>query len=319
MHAFVKRVFRRAAAPARRGSATRPGARPTLEALEDRQLLTVPGITSISHVASSPLVSELIAALPCGDRRILTAIDPRVQFVNNLYADLLNRQPDTAGAQGWERILVCGDNSTADSRRALRLQVANGFLHGDEYIRKFVGNLYSQEVGGTDPNFTADVAGLEGGTLTTRDFRANVLAGDAYFTSHGGTIDSQGVARNFTAWVDSVFVDLVGRHFDATRPLDGRVSNALNHDLFRGISPVTARTWAVQQVQADLEAKTHRVQLLYKQFLNQPLTTPLDAAGQQLAQDLYVNKSECDVMAQILVSDAYYAKGTWQVPTIQLH
>jgi hypothetical protein len=297
MHAFVKRVFRRAAAPARRGSATPPSARPTLEALEDRQLLTITGIPHTGH-----LQDQIDPASLQQDLRYALFGDPRVQFVNNLYTDLLNRQPDAA-AQGWEQILINGDNSTADSRRALRLQVANGFLHSDEYIRKFVGGLYSQEVGSTDPNFAADVAGLEGGTLTTQDLRANALASDAYFRSHGGT---------YQGWEDAVFMDLVGRHFSLSYQLDGQVAEQLNRDLAH-LPLATALANFAHTVQLDLAAKTHRVQLLYNQFLNQPLTTPLDAAGQQLAQNLYtnMNNTEFDVMAQVLASDAYYAKGVY--------
>jgi hypothetical protein len=63
-----------------------------------------------------------------------TSGTPNQVYVNQLYHDLLRREPDPGGFMAWTSLL--------DHNQATRSQVAAGFVHSQEFLRQEVSDLY---------------------------------------------------------------------------------------------------------------------------------------------------------------------------------
>jgi uncharacterized repeat protein (TIGR01451 family) len=140
----------------------------------------------------------LLAGQP-GDGTIQT-------FVQNLYRELLGREPDTSGDDFWVSYLTEHNNAAGQS------QVIQGFLDSPEYAQHYVTTLYNvilgraPDAGGlqfwTQAMGQPGTSGTHGGGVDEKDIVAGFFGSDEFFSKSGNTAQS---------WVNALYEDLLGR------------------------------------------------------------------------------------------------------------
>ncbi|HEV3339981.1 MAG TPA: DUF4214 domain-containing protein, partial [Pirellulales bacterium] len=126
-------------------------------------------------------------------------------FVQNLYRELLGRQPDTNGQAYWVSVFqqIASTNGAAVAQQVL----VGAFLGSPEYNQHLVQGIYVDFL-----RRPADAQGLffwsdelEAG-VDEKVVLANIVGSDEYFADAGG---------NVTGWVNALYRDLLGRPADA--------------------------------------------------------------------------------------------------------
>ncbi len=132
------------------------------------------------------------------DTGLGASLTPNASFVNNLYIDLLRRQPGPSEIAGWTSALDAG---------ASRSQVVLGFLASTEFRGEVIQKDYL-----TFLHRKADgdgLAGWESGMangLSAQRLLASILSSNEYVQDQGGTT---------TGWLTGLYGDLLGRAPDA--------------------------------------------------------------------------------------------------------
>src|SRR5262249_40939482 len=158
-------------------------ARPSVEALEKRELLD-----SSTSLLVQPKIVPHGAPPPVFDHSA---------FVTGLYFDLLQRQPQASEVAIWNAALNAG---------ASRAQVANGFLASDEYHADLIRQDYQTLLGRA-----ADPVGLQFWLqamrkgLSPQQTTAAFLASGEYYQRQGGTLQG---------WLNALYHDTLGRAAD---------------------------------------------------------------------------------------------------------
>jgi hypothetical protein len=170
---------------------------------------------------------------------------PARPYVFQVYADLLDRNPDQSGMDTWSRALAAG---------APRASVANAITASDEYRSRLIRATYQRYLGRyAEPAGLATWLGQMRAGVRIEDIQAGFVASDEFWRRHGSTREgwvtglygtvlgrtpssaevrwwasrmaggaSRGdVARGFlysteylTTVVDGYYVDVLGRHID---------------------------------------------------------------------------------------------------------
>ncbi|WP_158370922.1 DUF4214 domain-containing protein [Cellulosimicrobium cellulans] len=169
------------------------------------------------------------------------------RYVTRVYEDLFDRQPDPQGLTTWTSGLAAGTP---------RVAVANAITYSDEYRSRLIAATYQTYLGrGPDPAGAAGwLDGMRAGS-TIQQLEVGFVASDEYYAKAGGTDTAwvgrlyqhvlgrsaapseirgwtTGLARgasrsqvalgflvsteHLTTVVDGYYVDLLGRHIDAT-------------------------------------------------------------------------------------------------------
>ncbi|HEY7295503.1 MAG TPA: DUF4214 domain-containing protein [Dehalococcoidia bacterium] len=221
------------------------------------------------NIAAGPRPSAVESATPHADQLQTTAAQ-NAAFVRAVYQDVIGAAPPQGTVEGWLGALDSG---------ASRTQVAAALLATPERATHFANSTF-QELLGRDADSTAVsawVAALEAGAPPEQLY-AGVLGSDEYYQQHGGTD---------TAWLDAVFLTLLGRE-PTPAERDGQlaalsggaqradVANALSHgdeyrnrllaDLFRqylGRAPdADEQRWLVGALAAGQSSDAIRAALL---------------------------------------------------------
>ncbi|HWB12355.1 MAG TPA: DUF4214 domain-containing protein [Pirellulales bacterium] len=132
-------------------------------------------------------------------------------FVQNLYRELLGREPEPQGDAFWIGVLSPQNNAVT------RAEVIQGFLNSPEYKSHFITSLYEIFLGrAPDASgmafWTAKMGnpgtpGGHAGSADEKSILAAFLGSDELFVKSGGT--SQG-------WINTMYEDLLGRAADPT-------------------------------------------------------------------------------------------------------
>ncbi|MGV8968743.1 MAG: DUF4214 domain-containing protein [Cellulomonas sp.] len=174
------------------------------------------------------------------------------RYVTSVYADLFNRQPDSAGLQNWSDALTSGTP---------RIAVANAITYSTEFRSGLITGAYADYLGRTpDPGGLATWLGAMGAGWTVSQIESGFIASPEYYARAGST-DAD--------WVSLLYRDVLGRAAGQsevdywTQQLAGGVgrvpvamgfllsSERLNtvvdghyrHLLGRGIDPSGQQTW----------------------------------------------------------------------------
>ena len=118
-----------------------------------------------------------------------------VALVSKMYADMLGRQPDTAGRASWVSALISG---------ASLGQVVNGISMSREYVERRVVEGYNEILGrGPDPTgFATWTDAIMSGRLRAEDLRGQLIASAEYYGLSGSTDES---------YVTRLYRDILGR------------------------------------------------------------------------------------------------------------
>jgi uncharacterized repeat protein (TIGR01451 family) len=159
-------------------------------------------VSTNTHINSFGLIANFVAGTP-GDGTDTT-------FISNLYQELLGRAADSAGLSYWLNYLQTTPGSAG------RNQAVSTFMASDEYKTALVTSVYENLL-----HRAPDAGGLQywvgalgnpgqpGGHNGVADEKYLVTAiasSGEYYADTGGTDRS---------WVDSLFVDLLGRTIDS--------------------------------------------------------------------------------------------------------
>jgi hypothetical protein len=131
-------------------------------------------------------------------------------FVENLYRELLGREPDTVGAASWVAFLQQNDSAGG------RMQVIQGFMNSPEYAVHYVTTLYEVILGrAPDPaglQFWSQKMGQPGtpdsnsGSADEKNIVAAFFGSDEFYLKSGNT--PQG-------WINALYEDILGRSPDS--------------------------------------------------------------------------------------------------------
>jgi uncharacterized repeat protein (TIGR01451 family) len=201
-------------------------------------------------------------------------------YVTQLYSDLLGRQPDSGGLQGWVNAL--------NGNLLTRTQVALGFVNSTEYRSRMLDQLYAQLLRrAVDPSGRSGWLGFlaSGGTL--EQVEAGILGSVEYFQVRGGSTVS--------GFVDALYSDVLGRAVDAS----GLAT--FNNAVSQGLS----RTLAAQTILTSAEADTREVNSLFNQFLRRAPDASGTATFFRALQSGLPNES---ATAAVVASDEYFSK-----------
>lgn len=178
--------------------------------LENTAALTFAGTTTPSNMVSTVIIPApvstgvgFLAGVP-GDGTAQT-------FVQNLYRELLGREPDSAGDSFWVSYVQQHDSAAG------RSQVISSFLNSQEYAIHFISTVY-QVILGRAPDagglqfWTAKMGrpGTPGGATGSADEKAIVAAifgADEFYIRSGST--AQG-------WINALYEDILGRPADGS-------------------------------------------------------------------------------------------------------
>jgi uncharacterized repeat protein (TIGR01451 family) len=132
-------------------------------------------------------------------------------FVQNLYRELLGREPDATGSAFWVNYLQQHDNAAG------RLQVISGFMNSEEYKEHYITTLYQVLLGrGPDAGGLQYWAGQMGnpgtpgghsGSSDEKIIVSQFIGSDEFYADAGGT--PQGFAQ-------ALYQDLLGRTGEAS-------------------------------------------------------------------------------------------------------
>jgi Domain of unknown function (DUF4214) len=201
-------------------------------------------------------------------------------FVTQLYLDLLNRQPDSAGLNYFCSFL--------DQYQMTRAQVVSAVIGSQEYHTDEIERLYVKLL-----HRNADPAGLaswgaflnSGGTVA--QLEANILGSAEYYATRGSNSE--------LGFLTAVYADVLGR----------------------GIGPGGQQTWGGElaagtpraqvaaQIMASLEAEQDLVSGWYSEFLRRPA----DPGGlQTFSRALQQGIPEEQILVDLLSSDEYFGR-----------
>jgi hypothetical protein len=132
-------------------------------------------------------------------------------FVQNLYRELLGREPDSAGKASWAAFFQQHDDAAG------RTEVIAGFLNSPEYATHYITTLYQAILGrAPDPAglqyWTSKMGspGAPGGATGSTDEKAIVAA---LFGSNEFYINSGNTAQD---WINALYEDILGRAADGS-------------------------------------------------------------------------------------------------------
>ena len=104
-------------------------------------------------------------------------------FVRNLYEQILRRDPDQAGQDYWNNLILTGQSTPG--------QITAGFVNSTEYRSIRITDLYSQILGrGIDSGGLQYWLGYFAGGGSLEQIEAGFYGSDEYFNAHGGTNSS---------------------------------------------------------------------------------------------------------------------------------
>lgn len=142
-------------------------------------------------------------------------------FITNLYRELLGRDPDSQGLQGWLSLLQQNSGNAAAERQ----HIIQAFLHSEEYEAHWVACAFDEFLGrpvdkGGQKHF---VDAMNAG-LSMQTVLVFIMSSPEYLAHHGHTN---------AAFVQAVFQDLLGRA--ASQTDQQALANALDRgQLTRG-------------------------------------------------------------------------------------
>jgi uncharacterized delta-60 repeat protein len=205
--------------------------------------------------------------------------DPNAAFVAQLYADLLDRLPDTGGLGFWTGAL--------DHGNVTRGQVVSGFVQSTEYRTAQIGGYYQaflrRAASSSDVNYWLSFM-QSGGTL--RQVETAVLSSAEFFGL------SNTSASNDT-FLNNLYLAALGR------PVDSAGQAVFGRALASGVS----RSVIVTDVLTSQEAETYKVEFYYADYLHRAA----DPGGlAHWLAELPNGKSNDDPMAGILSSQEYF-------------
>lgn len=132
-------------------------------------------------------------------------------FVQNLYRELLGREPDAPGDSQWIGLLEQQINASG------RAAVIQGFMNSSEYKTHLVSDLYQILLRrAPEPAGLAfwvaklqnpGTPGQHSGGADEKSVLADILGSDEFFQRSGGTVP---------AWVESLYKDIFGRAAERT-------------------------------------------------------------------------------------------------------
>lgn len=127
-------------------------------------------------------------------------------FVQNLYRELLGREPDPVGDSQWIGLLEQQNNASG------RAAVIQGIMNSSEYRTHLVSDLYQVFLGrAPEPAGLAfwiaklqnpGTAGQHSGGADEKSVLADILGSGEFFSRSGGTVSD---------WVESLYKDIFGR------------------------------------------------------------------------------------------------------------
>jgi hypothetical protein len=214
----------------------------TIPILQDNG--TVEGRETVNVILSSPAGG---AVLGTQSSAVLTIHDvdgtPNQRFIADVYWDLLGRQVDPTGLDGWSRQL---DNGLPRDQMALLIESSL------EYQISLIKNLYRQFLR-RDP----DPAGLNGWLNflaqggTSQELEALLIGSPEYFARAGGTN---------TGFLQNLYLDVLAR------PIDSGGLSGWSRVLAAGVP----RSVVALSVLQNAESDAVEVNTTYERFLDRP-------------------------------------------------
>jgi PKD repeat protein len=216
--------------------------------------------------------------------RVLTitvpAQSPDHVFIAHLYQDLLGRNVDTAGLNGWGNQL--------DQGTVTRTQVAQGLEASTEFRGDVVDNLYHAVLGRAPEQAALDswTSALAQGT-TSEQLESLLFGSDEYFNQHGGT-DS--------GYLTALYPAILNRPITASELQAGE----------QALGSGTSRAAVALGVLGTPESDALEAQAIYQQLFHQ---LPSGSTQATLVSELQQGTPNEQVLIELAGSDAY-AQGT---------
>jgi Domain of unknown function (DUF4214)/Lectin C-type domain len=142
------------------------------------------------QVADAGAVVALASTLPSA----VASQDPVQLYIQRVYADLFNREPDPSGLATWTSALTGGTP---------RVAVANAITYSTEYRMGLITGSYQHYLGrGPDPSGMNNWLAAMGSGLTVSQLESGFIASVEYYAKAGSTDD---------VWVTKLYADVLGR------------------------------------------------------------------------------------------------------------
>jgi uncharacterized delta-60 repeat protein len=255
------------------------------------------GTTTVTGIAVDPSTGNLYAV---GDstqnhshsssavsRNLIggtTTLSNNQLYVTQLYLDLLQRAPDTAGMAGWVAALDQGVS---------RLQVAQDFVNSSEYHALEVQDLYQKVLRrAADPSGLSTYTNFLNNGGTAAQLEAILLGSDEFFSQHGQNNDS--------GFLPAVYQSVLNRSIDASGMQFW--SQAFNQG--------ESRQAVAAAILASGESDQDVVNMTYARYLHRPA----DSGGANgWVNNLEQGLTEEQLVANFVSTDEYFAQAV-QLP-----
>lgn len=178
--------------------------------LTNNATLTFNGTTQTSNMVSTAITAATLSAA-VGFRAGVPGDDTPQTFVENLYRELLGRDPDSVGDAFWVAYATQHDNAAGHT------QVVQGFLNSPEYAVHYLTTVYevllgrAPDAGGlkfwTEKMGQPGTPGANTGSADEKYILAAILGSDEFYLKSGNTPQS---------WINALYEDLLGRAADGS-------------------------------------------------------------------------------------------------------
>ena len=208
---------------------------------------------------------------------IIEATPDNSSFIDSVYADLLNRNPDEAGLTAWTSALGSG----ALSRGSAALSI----MSSPEYDLDVVQGIYTRFLGRSmDQQGLGYVGALQQGVIRERVLGA-ILGSGEYFTNRGGGTD--------LGFLKALYQDVLHRDLDSVG------QSHFGALLANGVSRADVAVMVLQ----SREARQALVGNLYQELLRRSV----EAEGRDAWVSLLEHGGTVeDIIAGLIGSDEYY-------------
>ncbi|HVX16168.1 MAG TPA: Ig-like domain-containing protein [Pirellulales bacterium] len=231
-----------------------------------------PGIDQFNYRVSNGVANSNVATI--------TLVSPNYHYIEQLYADVLNRTASEAEILGWVARINMGVSLS---------QIAAGFLGSGEYLSDFINSSYEQLLsrGADFTGLAYWLQQLQAG-LSMEQFLAALAGSPEYFALHGGT--NQDLVASF-------YQTFLSR--GASQPEISYWANQIT-------SGVPASTVAMQFLTSE-EYRADVTKTYYFNYLDTTITTQ---EADQFVANFGPTISRAQIQNAILSSNSFYDSDT---------